>query len=291
MPLAAAYLKLFAQRKDCKAGRSTFFPHGSATCWETAPWRSAILARGPALVGFTCYLWNIQRTICIARQLKAAPARIQILLGGPEITADNRWVLEEPSVDLAAIGEGEQTFVDCSPHCTPSTAARVPALAGILTSRVSPGCGLAAAACPRRGAQQISTSSARPTSKASWTRPRSIRCSWRPRAAAATAASSATILRARFDLSHVAWGDREQLAARLPARRQGDLPPGPHAQSAAGLRGLAAVAGAGQSRSSVHLFGDCAPRASATKLPGCSARPTSRRWKSGCNGSIPRRKN
>ena len=38
--------------------------------------------------------------------------RIRILLGGPEITGDNRWVLEEPAIDLAAIGEGEQTFVD-----------------------------------------------------------------------------------------------------------------------------------------------------------------------------------
>ena len=72
----------------------------------------AILARGPALVGFTCYLWNIQRTIWIARQLKTARPDLLILLGGPEITADNRWVLEETCVDLAAIGEGEQTFVE-----------------------------------------------------------------------------------------------------------------------------------------------------------------------------------
>ena len=52
--------------------------------------------------------------------MKAAQPDLHILLGGPEITADNRWVLEEPAVDLAAIGEGEQTFVDCWPRCMPA---------------------------------------------------------------------------------------------------------------------------------------------------------------------------
>ena len=43
---------------------------------------------------------------------RSQSAEIRILLGGPEITNDNRWVLEDPAIDLAAIGEGEQTFVD-----------------------------------------------------------------------------------------------------------------------------------------------------------------------------------
>ena len=124
VPLAAAYLKLFAKR--CGLG------HGvSILGWqiEILPARlcnrlgdqalvAAILERRPQLVGFTCYLWNIQRTIWIAEQLKArapgTPGRpeIRILLGGPEITADNQWVLQQPAIDLAVIGEGEQTFVD-----------------------------------------------------------------------------------------------------------------------------------------------------------------------------------
>ena len=39
-------------------------------------------------------------------------ADIRMLIGGPEITADNGWVLERPEVDFAAIGEGEQTFCE-----------------------------------------------------------------------------------------------------------------------------------------------------------------------------------
>ena len=71
-----------------------------------------ILAAEPWMVGFTCYLWNIQRTLCIAERLKEARPDLQILLGGPEITADNDWVLRHDAVDFAAIGEGEQTFCE-----------------------------------------------------------------------------------------------------------------------------------------------------------------------------------
>ena len=64
------------------------------------------------MVGFTCYLWNIQRTLWIAERLKEARPDLHILLGGPEITADNDWVLRHEAIDFAAIGEGEQTFCD-----------------------------------------------------------------------------------------------------------------------------------------------------------------------------------
>jgi hypothetical protein len=112
VPLAAAYLKLFALRKGVEGWQIDVFPARLANRLGDRGLVAAILDRRPHLVGFTCYLWNIQRTIWIAQQLKAAQPDLRILLGGPEITADNRWVLEEPAIDLAAIGEGEQTFVD-----------------------------------------------------------------------------------------------------------------------------------------------------------------------------------
>src|SRR5262249_26961467 len=66
--------------------------------------------RQPWLVGFTCYLWNIERTLWVARELKRRRPGLRIVLGGPEITADNAWVLDTPDYDFAVIGEGEQTF-------------------------------------------------------------------------------------------------------------------------------------------------------------------------------------
>ncbi len=69
-----------------------------------------ILAREPGIVGFSCYLWNIDRTLWIASQLKQLRPEILIVLGGPEITNDNAWVFASGLVDYAAVGEGEQTF-------------------------------------------------------------------------------------------------------------------------------------------------------------------------------------
>src|ERR1019366_651911 len=46
----------------------------------------------------------------IARELKRLRPQVRIVLGGPEITADNAWVLDSPAYDFAVIGEGEQTF-------------------------------------------------------------------------------------------------------------------------------------------------------------------------------------
>jgi hypothetical protein len=112
VPLAAAYLKLFAQRSGVQGWTIDILPARLTNVLGDRALVTEILARRPTLVGFTCYLWNIQRTIWVARQLKAARPDLTILLGGPEITVDNRWVLEEPCVDMAAIGEGEQTFVE-----------------------------------------------------------------------------------------------------------------------------------------------------------------------------------
>ena len=99
-----------------------------------------ILAHQPWMVGFTCYVWNIQRTLWIARQLKEQRPELKVLLGGPEITADNagaggeagkgtspffgrlpaersgpraeKWTSPPPAVDFAVLGEGERTFAE-----------------------------------------------------------------------------------------------------------------------------------------------------------------------------------
>jgi hypothetical protein len=118
VPLAAACLKLFALRRRLEGWQIEILPARLCNRLGDRAMVAAILDRRPRLVGFTCYLWNIQRTIWIAQQLKArTPCShgrpdICVLLGGPEISGDNQWVLEHPAIDLAAIGEGEQTFVD-----------------------------------------------------------------------------------------------------------------------------------------------------------------------------------
>ena len=113
VPLAGAYLKMFAELRGLGERYDIqLLPTPEANTLGDAALVEAILVRDPWLVGFTCYLWNIDRTLWIAERLKARRPELLILLGGPEITADNSWTLRHPAIDYAAIGEGEQTFVE-----------------------------------------------------------------------------------------------------------------------------------------------------------------------------------
>jgi radical SAM superfamily enzyme YgiQ (UPF0313 family) len=113
VPLAAAYLKLFAEQRGLDGAFDIeILPAHMANTLGDRALTAAIAEREPWLVGFTCYVWNIERTLWICRELKRLRPDLQIVLGGPEITPDNQWVLETPDYDYAAIGEGEQTFAE-----------------------------------------------------------------------------------------------------------------------------------------------------------------------------------
>lgn len=113
MPLAAGYLKMYAQRRGLHEFYDIeIFPPGLSNTLSDCGLVEEILTRDPWLVGFTCYLWNIDRTLWIASRLKERRPDLRIIIGGPEVTADNAWVLQHPAIDFAAIGEGEQTFAE-----------------------------------------------------------------------------------------------------------------------------------------------------------------------------------
>jgi radical SAM superfamily enzyme YgiQ (UPF0313 family) len=111
VPLAAAYLKLFAERKGLGGFYDIeVFPAALANALGDQALADALAERDPWLVGFTCYVWNIERTLWLAHALKQRRPGVRVVLGGPEITPDNAWVLDTPDYDFAVVGEGEQTF-------------------------------------------------------------------------------------------------------------------------------------------------------------------------------------
>jgi radical SAM superfamily enzyme YgiQ (UPF0313 family) len=113
VPLAAGYLKLLARNRGLESRYDLeIFSPRQANYLSDQGLVEAILDHRPWMVGFTCYLWNIERTLWVAEELKRRDPALRIMLGGPEITADNAWVLEHSAVDYAAIGEGEQTFCE-----------------------------------------------------------------------------------------------------------------------------------------------------------------------------------
>ncbi len=70
-----------------------------------------ILAINPDIVSFTCYLWNVERNMRIARMIKNRRHGVIILAGGPEIS-ENSWALSKyhETVDFFIQGEGEWFF-------------------------------------------------------------------------------------------------------------------------------------------------------------------------------------
>lgn len=71
----------------------------------------AVLALRPALVGLSCYIWNITKTLALCRRLKAARPELCVVLGGPEVSCCPEKVLREnPAVDFILAGEGEESF-------------------------------------------------------------------------------------------------------------------------------------------------------------------------------------
>jgi radical SAM superfamily enzyme YgiQ (UPF0313 family) len=111
VPLAAACLKLYARRQGLDERYAIeLLPAALANTLGDRALVEAILGRQPWMVGFTCFVWNIERTLWIAQRLKEARPELIVVLGGPEITPDNGWVLDNPAVDYAVFGEGEVSF-------------------------------------------------------------------------------------------------------------------------------------------------------------------------------------
>ena len=64
----------------------------------------------PEFVGFSLYLWNSERSLHLAREVKRRSPRTKILIGGPEVGPDNVFILQQPGADIAVTGEAEDTF-------------------------------------------------------------------------------------------------------------------------------------------------------------------------------------
>ncbi len=70
-----------------------------------------ILELSPELLGFSCYIWNIEETIKLCSTIKKMDGRIKIFLGGPEVSFNGEDILKKYDfIDYIIAGEGELTF-------------------------------------------------------------------------------------------------------------------------------------------------------------------------------------
>ncbi|MFC5701953.1 B12-binding domain-containing radical SAM protein [Cohnella faecalis] len=74
---------------------------------------SDLYSRKPDVIGFSCYIWNIEETITVIDMLRKVLPDVKIVLGGPEVSYDtDHWMDRLKDVDFIIMGEGEETFRD-----------------------------------------------------------------------------------------------------------------------------------------------------------------------------------
>ncbi|HOQ17526.1 MAG TPA: B12-binding domain-containing radical SAM protein [Defluviitaleaceae bacterium] len=67
----------------------------------------------PDILGFACYIWNIEQTLDLVINIKKILPDTLIILGGPEVSYDGEKLLKEyKEIDIIVYGEGEATFYD-----------------------------------------------------------------------------------------------------------------------------------------------------------------------------------
>ncbi|MFD1775671.1 B12-binding domain-containing radical SAM protein [Paenibacillus rhizophilus] len=72
---------------------------------------SDLFQKAPDVIGFSCYIWNIEETVKLIGILKKIMPGVTIVLGGPEVSYEPLyWMNREPGIDFIVCGDGEETF-------------------------------------------------------------------------------------------------------------------------------------------------------------------------------------
>lgn len=70
---------------------------------------SEIYKMKPDVIGFSCYIWNMEMILNIASVLRKILPEIKIIFGGPEVSYEFDYILENKLADIIIVGEGEKT--------------------------------------------------------------------------------------------------------------------------------------------------------------------------------------
>ncbi len=107
IPLAAGFLASALRASRPASWLPEVLPAEITDIFADHGLASRIVELRPAALGLTLYLWNVQRSLFLAANVKRRAPGTRIVIGGPEVTPDNEWVLSHPAVDAGIFGEGE----------------------------------------------------------------------------------------------------------------------------------------------------------------------------------------
>jgi len=104
IPLAPSYLKAIASQLGFEA---QLLPNYLMSYGSDQSILKFLVDFNPDIIGLSCYLWNIERSLFLAREIKKYLPKCTIILGGPEITPENGFLLKHDDFDIGVVGEGE----------------------------------------------------------------------------------------------------------------------------------------------------------------------------------------
>ena len=110
VPLAAAYLQYAAERAG--EGRYYRFERLSAAdeACDTPSLAQRLAVRRPAVLALSLYVWNVERSLRLARAVKALWPQVWIVAGGPEVARRHPLIFRSRVLDAIGVGEGEGVF-------------------------------------------------------------------------------------------------------------------------------------------------------------------------------------
>jgi radical SAM superfamily enzyme YgiQ (UPF0313 family) len=111
--LALGYLQAqLCDRTDVCVERHDFPMHlGETTLPDGAA--DLLLSNDPHVIGLSSYCWDVDAFTAVSRTIKERSPDTLVLVGGPSATfGADRLLQNHPSIDLAVLGEGEQTLVE-----------------------------------------------------------------------------------------------------------------------------------------------------------------------------------
>jgi radical SAM superfamily enzyme YgiQ (UPF0313 family) len=110
LPYSVALLQAYLQAHSARPERYEF---ALPIVQRLAPAAAVRVLGGADIAGFSTYVWNGNRSLAVARELKAARPETLVVFGGPHVPDDAEQFLRmHPYIDVVCHSEGEQTFFE-----------------------------------------------------------------------------------------------------------------------------------------------------------------------------------
>ncbi len=112
IPLAAGFIAQ-AISDDVKRSFDTeILPNDVTDIFADSGLAEHIVQRNPDVLMLTLYLWNAKRSLALASRVKQMLPHVRVIVGGPEVTFDQEWLLKNSVIDVGVVGEGESRISD-----------------------------------------------------------------------------------------------------------------------------------------------------------------------------------